>query len=654
MLMCSESVAANEKTTDPLSWLRLHRAGSQRDRDIAAQAERRWSMARLGLFVSAGACWIPLHTTLWLAVSASVTLLGVFVAAVVLHRRSKASREVGDRVLLMIDESIQRCTEWLPVIRYADRPIDPDDATGSVGTVLDNGRTWALTEQECDDLDIYSLPIGLFGVLNRTSTDLGARRLRDGLENPLLERETIERRQHTVRWLDENAPERIRIMAAAVTLRERNGMLAQFSAALRDATALPRPSMILWLRIWTWPSLLITLWSIAGLARGDLDRGVVLAPLMLFNGAFYWSMRTALNRALGPWRGISPAPRGYAHVASEAAKTLPHQGELDSLRSVLATVADPGVLPSLWRRIPWSEAGGIMNTICNLFFFYDLHVARMILHTVLPHREALLVGLGALADLEALCSLGCFAHESSAGGKTCYPAIKEQGGIEIRAGRHPLIMPDDVVANDVALSPDARLWVITGPNMAGKSTLLRMVGVNCLLGQLGTAVAAEAMTMTPVRLVTDLSVRDNLARHESYFLAEVRHLKRMIVPTDDPAPILGLIDEPFRGTNSDEQVAASLAVIDHLIRLPHFTLLATHEYRLSLLAEQRPTARNHHFHEQLGEQGLVFDYRLRPGPATARNALDVLVREQYPAELVADARRRLESNLRNTPSQPRP
>ena len=173
-----------------------------------------------------------------------------------------------------------------------------------------------------------------------------------------------------------------------------------------------------------------------------------------------------------------------------------------------------------------------------------------------------------------------------------------------------------------------------------------MVGVNCLLGQLGTAVAADAMTMTPVRLITDLRVRDNLARHESYFLAEVRHLKRMVEPTDDPAPILGLIDEPFRGTNSEEQVAASLAIIDHLTRLVNLTLLATHEDRLTFLAEQLATARNHHFHEQLSEQGMVFDYRLRPGPATARNALDVLVRERYPTELIEDARRRLAGDAR--------
>ena len=598
-------------------------------------------MARLGLFLAAGACWIPLHTTPWLAGTASVTLLAAFVAAVGLHRRLRAQREAGDRVLLMIDESIQRCTDWLPVIRHADRPTDAADAMGSVGTVLDNGRTWALTEQECDDLDLYALPIGLFGVLNRSSTDIGGRRLRDWLEHPSLDRQAIERRQQTVQWLETHSESRLRLMAAAATLRKQDAMVAKLATAIRNSSALPRPRMVLALRLWALPSLLLTGWAITGLAQGHIEYSFLLIALLLINGPLYWSMRSALTRCLRPWQAISPAARGYGHVAQQASRMLPEAGELGDVRAALKTVAVPSVLPALIRRMSWSESGGAMHTVCNLVFFYDVHVARMILKTVLPHRESLMTGLGAVADLEALCSLACFAFESRAGGQTCYPTISQEGGLEIRAGRHPLIMPDEVVANDVDVVPHARLWVITGPNMAGKSTLLRMVGVNCLLGQLGTAVSAEAMTMMPMRLLTDLSVRDNLARHESYFLAEVRHLKRMVEPSDDPVPILGLIDEPFRGTNSEEQVAASLAVVDHLIRLPHFILLATHEHRLTQLAEQRPTARNHHFHEQLGEQGMVFDYRLRPGPATARNALDVLVRERYPAALIEDARRRL-------------
>ncbi len=112
----------------------------------------------------------------------------------------------------------------------------------------------------------------------------------------------------------------------------------------------------------------------------------------------------------------------------------------------------------------------------------------------------------------------------------------------------------------------------------------------------------------------------------------------MVLAGDDGSPILGLVDEPFRGTNSDEQVAASLALVEYLQVLTGFFLVATHEDRLAALAERSDQAQNHHFHEELDKTGIVFDYRLRPGPAKARNALRVLEREGYPQELLARAR----------------
>jgi DNA mismatch repair ATPase MutS len=275
-----------------------------------------------------------------------------------------------------------------------------------------------------------------------------------------------------------------------------------------------------------------------------------------------------------------------------------------------------------------------MHALFNAMFFYDLHVAASVLGCVVPNRERLTAGFAALADLEALLSLACFASESLTVGGVSYPKFVDNKVIEIIGGKHPLIDVARVVPNDIHLTPKTRLWVVTGSNMAGKSTLLRMCGVNCLLAQIGTVVMAEAMTLCPVRLISDLQVRDNLADDESYFLAEVRHLRRMVVPESDGGHILGLMDEPFRGTNSAEQVAAALAVVEHLLKTPNFFLLATHEQQLTGLADKLDGAENRHFQENLSAEGLVYDYRLRPGPAVTRNALRVLQREGYPRELL--------------------
>jgi DNA mismatch repair ATPase MutS len=153
---------------------------------------------------------------------------------------------------------------------------------------------------------------------------------------------------------------------------------------------------------------------------------------------------------------------------------------------------------------------------------------------------------------------------------------------------------------------------------------------------MGGAVAARAMRWTPARLITDLQARDNLAADESYFLAEVRHVRRLVRPPDGDTPMLGLIDEPFRGTNSDEQVAAAAAVVKHLLASGHNFVVATHTSELTTLPDDRVAA-NYHFNEQLDADGMVFDYTIRPGPARTRNALLVLEREGYPREVLDDA-----------------
>ena len=121
------------------------------------------------------------------------------------------------------------------------------------------------------------------------------------------------------------------------------------------------------------------------------------------------------------------------------------------------------------------------------------------------------------------------------------------------------------------------MLIITGSNMAGKSTYLRTAAVNLLLAQMGSAVCASKMRFSPMRLITDLRIRDDLAKSESYFLAEVRQIRRMLTPIPNAAPVFGLIDEPFRGTNSGERIAASLAVTQHALDSTDFFLIATHE-----------------------------------------------------------------------------
>jgi hypothetical protein len=614
-----------------LEWLNSQRAATRRLRDSQAAAQFRWSIARVVAFMAAFVAWRPLGHAPWLAGAAFAGCLVLFAACVGAHRRRRSWRESLDRELLVLDESASRLGAERIVIRSNHRPAD----AANLATLLDGGLTWELTGQERDDLDLYGAPVGLFGLLNRCSTPLGAQRLRDAIERLMLDPEPIARRQNAVRWLAERHAARLRLVGALAVFREAQESFVSLIAALRNASPLRTIAPVAALRAWSVLAGIGIVGLLVQLMTGRWESWAPLATLLLVNAGVYLPMRRRLREALDPWIGVRRAAEGYLHAARQAAHDLPDDGDLGVLRGCFTPLLEPRALPAVLRRAAWSEHGGPMHELFNWFFLFDIHVADGLLRHVWPIRDELLTGLSAIADLETILSLALAAFEEP---DACFPRIDEAQGIYIREGRHPLLAPRRAVRNSLELTSDARTWVVTGSNMAGKSTFLRMCGVNVLLAQIGAAVPAAEMRWRPARLITDLRARDSLTRSESYFLAEVRNLRRMIDPPPDAATVFGLIDEPLRGTNSQEKLAASLAIVEHLAGAPHFYLVATHDAALPEAAARRGAV-NHHFREDLRDGALVFDYRLRPGPATTRNALLVLGQENYPEELLARARR---------------
>ncbi len=641
-------------TDEGRAWLLRFRATAETQQKRRTSLEARWSGARLGSFLAALILWYPLELGLEQAVGFSLLFLGMFAFSVSHHRIARSGRMHSDRLLLILDESLRRCGGRVTLIRDHRRPPDPEDPLRNQESLVDDGPTWQLSEQECGDLDLYSPPVGLFGLLNRTSTVLGARRLRDMMERLCLSSSYVEARQAAVRALETRSAERLTSMAEAGALRGLDASLERLVTAIQGAEPLSDSKAMALLRPWSILSGCATMVALVEMGMGRVGWGYLAVAMLLVNGGIYAKLRRTLNNKLAPWKGVVPAAQGYLLAARRAGIDLPEDGILGQLRAPLSEVTAATALPALCNRATWAESGGMMHELCNVLFLFDLHVTAAILKPVLRHRELMLSGLSALADLEALMSLACFAFESAGDRLVCYPAMSADVGITMTNGRHPLVPPRRCVPNSIELDGNARMWVVTGPNMGGKSTFLRMCGLNCLLAQMGTAVLADRMSLSPVRIMSDLQVRDDLADEESYFLAEVRQLGRMVSDGDAEHPMLGLMDEPFRGTNSAEQVAASLAVVEHLLAGTGLFIVATHELRLSRFADRHEGVTNRHFHERLEKQGMVFDYRLRSGPARQRNALLVLEREGYPPALLLRARHWLASEGESPSAQTAP
>lgn len=214
--------------------------------------------------------------------------------------------------------------------------------------------------------------------------------------------------------------------------------------------------------------------------------------------------------------------------------------------------------------------------------------------------------------------------------KYCIPKFCDDGTIRAREIYHPLI--DDAVTNDFILRNN---MLITGSNASGKSTFIKAVAVNLILGQNIHTCTAEAMSIPDISVLTSMAVRDDVLSGESYYIREIRYLKRMIERSLRDRPAFFGIDEILRGTNTMERIAASIAVLEYLNKKNCMLMVASHD--LELAETLKESYDNYHFRESVQEGDVLFDYKLHSGISYTRNAVRLLEAMGFPEEIVSNA-----------------
>ncbi|MDR0995258.1 MAG: DNA mismatch repair protein MutS, partial [Tannerella sp.] len=233
----------------------------------------------------------------------------------------------------------------------------------------------------------------------------------------------------------------------------------------------------------------------------------------------------------------------------------------------------------------------------------------------------------ALGRFDALASLGGFAFNHP---DYVYPRVADAYfQLSGKALGHPLLRRDLCVKNDVQCPPhgDTGFLIVTGANMAGKSTYLRTVGVNFLLAAIGAPVCAESLSFYPARLMTSLRTSDSLAGSESYFFAELKRLKSIIDRLEQGDKLLIILDEILKGTNSVDKQKGSIALMKQLTRLGTCGIIATHDLALGALEEEFPgKIKNYCFEADIQGERLSFNYKLQEGVARNMNATFLMQR----------------------------
>ncbi|MCW3107609.1 MAG: hypothetical protein JWQ09_2115, partial [Segetibacter sp.] len=275
-------------------------------------------------------------------------------------------------------------------------------------------------------------------------------------------------------------------------------------------------------------------------------------------------------------------------------------------------------LKEILRRFDF-RLNAIVGTILNTFFLWDVRQANHLNKWKDKYTKAVPEWFEILSNIELVNTLATLTFNHPG---WVVPVIAEDhftlSGEQIG---HPLIDEKRRVDNSFATQDTGKVAIITGSNMAGKSTFLRSVAVNLVLAQMGAPVCAKAFTFSPVKLYSSMRIADNLAENTSTFYAELKKLKSIIDQVKQHEKVFILLDEILRGTNSLDRHTGSEALIRQLIREQAVAVIATHDVELASLHNQYENAiTNYHFDVQVEGEELYFDYKLKRGICQSMNA----------------------------------
>ena len=358
----------------------------------------------------------------------------------------------------------------------------------------------------------------------------------------------------------------------------------------------------------------------------------VLAPLM------------PLAQALGAYRRIfltlERAPFASPHLAAlqrvlreGAAATAPSEdaaawgcgttaqgqaaGHGAAVRSASAGLR---LLARLAAAVSWRR-NFFFYFLANGLFVFDFAAGLLFERWCRREGARLAPALAVWHECEVLLSLSTLAVTQA---RTVFPVFLEGEAPRLTATalRNPLLPEESAVANDASLTSGTT--IITGSNMSGKTTWLRTLGMNAVLAWAGAPVCAAAFSLSPLALYTSIRVDDSLAEGMSTFYAELLRIKEMVAAERTGRPLLLLIDEIFKGTNSADRITGARAALAHLTNAHSITLVSTHDFELCDLEVPGGRVRNAHFEEQYQDGRIAFDYRLRAGRCQTTNAVYLL------------------------------
>lgn len=466
------------------------------------------------------------------------------------------------------------------------------------------------------DLDLFGEG-SLFQFINRTATISGKQKLAAWLISPSLQKDEIEKKQDAIRELSLIPEWRLNFRAHGKIFEETTEMhneiisWAALELKLKNASSLKIVLFVV-------PLLTLISFVPAVLGITNLFAWIFVFTQWIFI-YFFWKKVNEYYDFFGRKSELLSKYMQLLRFIEETEFKAELLGELQNKvkRPVLAS----SVFHQLKKVVEQFEnrQNLLVGFALNSLLLWDIRCVYKLWDWHNQHHKKLTDWLEVVSETDALISLANFANNNP---DFVLPQI-ENSGFVFRAKNlgHPLLKESKRVCNDFEIDGWSKVIIVTGANMAGKSTFLRTVGVNLILARTGAPVCADKMVFTPIEIYTNMRTTDSLLKDESYFFAELKRIKGVLDWLQKGEHIFVILDEMLKGTNSVDKLNGSKELLRKLVQFESVSLIATHDLKLSEMEVEFPQqVFNKCFEIRIENDELVFDYQLTDGVTKTMNA----------------------------------
>ena len=486
------------------------------------------------------------------------------------------------------------------------------------------------------DFDVFG-PHSLFQLLNRTTTKPAAAMLAKWLSEPAHDAMILSR-QNAIRELIPKVEWRQSFQASGM----------QFTTEKSDYTKLiswiEKPVKLLE-KQWTYLAIAFLLSISSTLAVGYFVSGLIyhqedfspvfVIPLgisLFINSRFLKRIKPFAEEIIENTQDNIKILGGYESLITTIESEKFNFDQLDDLQSVFTqnNYSAASQIKKLKRILEIFQQKGTKRsigkndfyTIFNILWLFDVYLILLTEKWKIKNSPFLKSWISSISEFEVLSSLAGFSYSNPS---FIFPEMASAPyTIHFEMLGHPLLNPERRICNDFDLKNRGEIAMITGSNMAGKSTFLRTLGVNLVLALMGAPCCARAAKISNMKIFTSMRTQDNLEEGVSSFYAELKRIEQLLKLIENGEPIFFLLDEMFKGTNSQDRYKGGASLIRQLSELNAFGIISTHDLDLAKITAKHMTISNYSFNSEIQEGEIIFNYKLTNGICTDFNASELM------------------------------